>query len=196
MTTVIKFFGGDLGDIEAYYRCDLSEAAAPIQEWNEEDKCWVGTQYQCADARHTNSGMVRLCHILLADAVEVRRDEFTCEHEEIDTFGYRVSDANSSDDCETFSDAVDRIAEWYEDVDQWATGEGDDDLHTAVLGAINGIEQPEDGDIDDLQTYAEAIRSAVAEAMGGEDFAGHGNYAVSAPDRIGLTLAVTEIDHP
>lgn len=184
MSTVIKFFEGDLGDIESYFRCDLSQASSPLQQWDCESECWSSTQYQCADARHSTSGMISLCHSLMAGWCEVPEDEFTCEHTEIETFGYTVADAN----CEDFSEAVERIANWYDDIDQWADGHGSDDLHSAVQSAISDIDQPEDGGLRDLQSYADAICQAVAKAMG------HGNYAVSAA--VGIRLTIAEIENP
>jgi hypothetical protein len=109
-----------------------------------------------------------------------------------DIHTYSVSDSNSSDDGLTFAEAVERIEEWYVDADEWATGEGDDDTHEAIADAIQSVKAPVYGGIDELQRYADAIREAVAGAMGGEDFSGHGSYRVSAADGIGLSLAVAE----
>ena len=90
---------------------------------------------------------------------------------------YTVQDTGSADSGLTFREAVERIAEWYEDVDTWSTGYGDGDQHQAVADVIAAIERPEDGDLSDLSDYADSIRQAVAEAMGSQSFAG--DYADS-----------------
>jgi len=54
-------------------RCDLSQAASPILvDWmaDGEEPCWDGTQYQCADARHTIEGLADIGSQLLHDAIE------------------------------------------------------------------------------------------------------------------------------
>lgn len=193
---VIKFYEGSLGDIEAYFRCDMTQASSQLQQWDEEQEAWVDTQFQAAETRHTVSGMISCCDSLMAQALEIPSDEFTCEHAEVDTFGFTVADPNSSDDLEDFPSAVERIAEWFEDADQWATGDGDAEMHRAIRKAIDLVEQPQDGGIEELEAFAVQICDAVAKAMGGKDFHGHGNYSVSAADRIGIRLTVTEIDRP
>lgn len=174
----------------AYFRCDLSQASAPIQHWDQGS--WDSTQYQCADARHTVKGMAEICQRLLADWLE---GEYT-DYEQIANFGYRVGDSGSSETVETFDEAITLISEWYEDCDQWATGEGDEESHSAIRDAIDAICQPEGGGIDELRQYAESIRMAVAEAMGNEAFHGHGSYSVSAADQAGYTLEVSEVSDP
>jgi len=53
-------------------RCDLSQAAAPVQVNYLVDDCgWEGTQYQCADARHTIDGLADLGRQLLLHAISV-----------------------------------------------------------------------------------------------------------------------------
>ena len=108
---------------------------------------------------------------------------------------YKVGDTGSQDTDLSYAEAADRIGEWYEDLDTWATGVGDAQKHQAVAEAIYGVpEPPDDGGLDDLQMYASRICRAVARAMGGRDFAGHGNYYVTAADRMGLDLSVAEDD--
>lgn len=77
---VVKFFGGDLGADTTTFRCNLSEASSPLQHWDDESQSWIGTQYQCADARHRVSGMVDLCRELLADWVGMSAEDFRCQH--------------------------------------------------------------------------------------------------------------------
>jgi len=81
--TTIKLFGGDLDDITAFFRCDLSQASSPLHQWNEEEECWVSTQYQCADCRHDASDMATICKSLAAEWAEMAASEFFCEWEEV-----------------------------------------------------------------------------------------------------------------
>lgn len=106
---------------------------------------------------------------------------------------YSVSDQGSTDTGLSYSEAVVRIREWYEDVDTWGDGHGDAETHHAVAEAISGVTAPpKEGELSDLEPYAEDIRQAVAYAMGSREFAGHGNYYVSAADQCGLGLRVFE----
>jgi hypothetical protein len=88
----IKLTGGDLGDEVIRVRCDLTQASAPV----EVDYCvdpgehWEGTQFQCADCRHRASELADIGLTLAAQALEMPRDEFDCEWEEVDD-----SEANS-----------------------------------------------------------------------------------------------------
>jgi hypothetical protein len=94
MATVLKFFAGDLGDIKAFFRCNLSEASAPLQRWDEILEQWVGTQFQCADAKHTTKGMVGLCGVIIAGDLELSGDEIEYEWEEVT--GFREADESES----------------------------------------------------------------------------------------------------
>lgn len=108
---------------------------------------------------------------------------------------YTISDSNSSDSGFDYNDAVDRIAEWFYDAAAWRTGSATEAEHAAVRTAIDGVPTPADGGaLADLKDYASDICDAVAEAMGGESFQGHGNYYVSAADSLGVSLTVTEDD--
>lgn len=83
--TTIRLSGGDLGGEMVDVRCNLSQASAPVQvnyhaEPNSE---WAGTQYQCADTRHTASGLIEIGKLLAARAVEVAADKFACDAEEL-----------------------------------------------------------------------------------------------------------------
>ena len=89
--TTIKLFDGDLGDLTAYFRCDLSQASSRLQHWDEEEKCWVSTQYQCADCAHSTSNMVAICESLADGLVEMNESEFSCEWTEVSGF---VEDAD------------------------------------------------------------------------------------------------------
>jgi hypothetical protein len=188
--TTIKLSGGDLGGETMLVRCNLADASAPIEVECNKGEGFTGTQYQCADARHTIAGLIEFGKKLAAREVEMPEDEFDCEAEEV-VQTYTVSDSNSADAGLTYDEAVARISEWYEDSDEWATGDGDADLHAAINESIESVGYVEDGDIDDLRRYVEKIRDAVAIASNAKSFAGHGNYFVSAADSIGLTLSVS-----
>lgn len=106
------------------------------------------------------------------------------------TITYTIRDTNSSDSGLNFAEAVERIASWYEDADQWADGQGDRELRTAIRTGIKSVEQPSKGNVDTLHAYADAVCNAVAKAMGNREFAGHGSYSVSAADQGGFRLVV------
>ena len=68
--TTLKITCSDVSE-SLLVRCDLSQAAAPIQvDYLAENVGWESTQYQCADARHTINGMAEIGRRLLAAAVE------------------------------------------------------------------------------------------------------------------------------
>lgn len=84
--TTIRLFDGDLSGHEIKVRCDLTQAAAPIQVdyCNRPDQNWDATQYQCADCRHRMEELAEIGMVLAARAVEMRSEDFHCEWEEID----------------------------------------------------------------------------------------------------------------
>lgn len=81
--TTIKLSGGDLGNENMMARCNLTEASAPVEADYMEGGGWVSTPYQCADTRHTVSGLIDCAKKLAARALEIPIDEFDCEAEEI-----------------------------------------------------------------------------------------------------------------
>lgn len=81
--TTIKFFGGGLGSDVFFARCNLAQAAAPVEQSGDGIE-WGDSQYQCADCRHTTRGLVEIAKGLAARAVEVPPAEFDCDWEEID----------------------------------------------------------------------------------------------------------------
>ena len=111
-----------------------------------------------------------------------------------DSLGYKISDGNATENADDFSEAVEIIAEWYEDLDSWADGNYDSDKHEAIREAIDSVDQPDAGGLDELENYAGSVCTAIAEKLGGKDFYGHGNYAVSAASQAGINLTVTEIE--
>lgn len=83
--TTIKLSGGDLGSDQMYVRCNLAQASDPVQvDYCAEGKNkWVGTQYQCADTRHTPNGLIAIGKTLAAHAVEMPSSNFDCDAEEV-----------------------------------------------------------------------------------------------------------------
>lgn len=82
--TTITLSGGDLGSETMAVRCNLTEASAPVQVDYHTGNGWEPTQYQCADTRHTTSGLIAVGKSLAAAAVEMRDDEFGCNVEEVE----------------------------------------------------------------------------------------------------------------
>lgn len=80
----IKLFGGDLGGETMMIRCNLTEASAPVEVDYCEGDGWGPTQYQCADASHRVSDLIRIGKTLAAQAVGSPVDGFECESKEID----------------------------------------------------------------------------------------------------------------
>jgi hypothetical protein len=146
--------------------------------------------------------MLDLAFELEASEHEIAEDEFEAEYEFIDNFGYKISDANAVEYCDDFAEAVNTIANWYSDIDEWADGNGDSKLKAYIESEIEDIAKPgdgywvENGALDTLKEYASDICEAVAAAMGAESFAGHGNYNVSAADRLGISLTIAENTNP
>ena len=108
---------------------------------------------------------------------------------------YTIRDTNSSDSGLTFGEAVERIASWYEDADQWADGQGDRETHAAIWTGIRSVKQPSKGDIDTLQAYADAVCDAVAKAMGHKEFAGQPSFGVASAAECGGFRLVVESEY-
>lgn len=80
--TTIKLSGGDLGSETMLVRCDLTRAESPVEvDYQADDSGWVPTNYQCADARHRQSGLVEIGKRLAAQACEMPADDFECDSE-------------------------------------------------------------------------------------------------------------------
>lgn len=90
-----------------------------------------------------------------------------------------------------FLDAVELLAAWFREYPSWATGKASGAQLDTVAHAIDAVAQPTSGGLEELQDYADDICSAVADACGMDDFAGHGRYHVRAADRLGLSLTVS-----
>lgn len=83
--TTIRLFGGSFGSEEMMAACDLDNASAPVMVnyCESEDEEWVHTQYQCADARHTVAGLVKIGKELAARALEIPDSDFACDWAEV-----------------------------------------------------------------------------------------------------------------
>jgi hypothetical protein len=76
--TTITLTGGCLGKETMKVRCDLTQASSPVEVCYSGDG-WGPTQYQCADARHTNRGLEQIARSLAAQACQVpARDADDC----------------------------------------------------------------------------------------------------------------------
>ena len=122
--------------------------------------------------------------------------DVTIDTDSVTYLGYKITDGNATENADDFNEAIEIIAEWYEDLDSWADGNYDSDRHEAIREAIDSVAQPEDGGLDELENYAGSICTAIAEKLGGKAFYGHGNYTVSAASQAGINLTVTEITDP
>ena len=76
MTTTIKLTGGILGNEKMMVRCQLANAAAPVEVDYCEGSGWQHTQYQAGDARHTTEGLAKIGIELAQSAVQ---SQGTCE---------------------------------------------------------------------------------------------------------------------
>lgn len=79
--TTLKLTGGVLGLEVLKIRCNLAEAASPVEVDYGTGDGWEGTQYQCADTLHLDSGLARLGQLLAERATETHGDE--CDWEEV-----------------------------------------------------------------------------------------------------------------
>lgn len=154
---VIKFFGGDLAKTVAYYRCNLTDAASPIEYWDYGRESWIGTQYQCSNALHRTEGMIELCYQLIAWEIGCDVETLECEHEVVESLGFEICEGKYSDSCESFADAVELIDGLFESND-------------AIRKAIESVAKPETGDVRHLQAYADAIREAVRQTVESDAF--------------------------
>lgn len=76
--TTLKLTGGDLGGERMMVRCNLTDAAAPVQVDYCEGDGWQSTRFQAADCKHRPSGLADVAKIIAAEAVEMG-SEFDCD---------------------------------------------------------------------------------------------------------------------
>ena len=116
---------------------------------------------------------------LLADAANYGADE-----DEIESLKgkiaqpYEISDGMVTEYASTLEEAAQIAEDWY-----------------GFLADDGKVEELPDADLEpkglaELQASIDAWQERIAESMGAESWAGHGNYYVSAADRAGLNLAV------
>jgi len=82
--TTIKVINGDMGSESMSVRCDLSQASAPVEVNYGTGGGWESTQYQCADARHTVSGLKQIAKTIAAKAVEMPESQFAADFDEVE----------------------------------------------------------------------------------------------------------------
>ena len=82
--TTLKLTGGDLGAETILVRCDLTRAEDPVEiDYCTDDRAgFQPTPYQCANCRHTVSGLIAIAARLAARAVEKHPDNFSCNFEQ------------------------------------------------------------------------------------------------------------------
>lgn len=80
MTTIL-LTGGPLGSEKVRVQCDLSQASSPVRVDYHMGNGWESTQYQCADCRHRIAGLVAVGEELVARAVDVPIECFSCDWE-------------------------------------------------------------------------------------------------------------------
>lgn len=96
-------------------------------------------------------------------------------------YEYRITDGNAQESADSLDEAESIVEDWYdylvsdEEINEVPTP----DLDASSVDALN----------DSIRTWEQAI----AQAMGKKDFAGHGNYLVTAADEAGLDLRVEKV---
>lgn len=120
---------------------------------------------------------------------------------EIDTLAdkvaepYEISDGNATEYAATLADAEGIIEGWYDYLteDQGCPGgfgkATDEDEKDAEWEIPTPALDP--SSVDALNDSIGRWEQAIAHARGGKDFAGHGNYYVTAADRMGLNLCIS-----
>lgn len=76
--TVIKVTCKDIKE-SLLVRCNLTDAASPVQVDYLVGKGWESTQYQCGNTRHTPKGLAALGEQLLEEALQ--ESDLICTHE-------------------------------------------------------------------------------------------------------------------
>lgn len=91
---------------------------------------------------------------------------------------YEISDGNATEYAATLEEAEGILEDWYD--------------YLVDDGKLDELPAPnlDSEDLDALCASVAKWENEIAEAMGKESFAGHGNYYVSAADRAGLSLTI------
>lgn len=92
---------------------------------------------------------------------------------------YRITDGNATETATTLHDAAGIAEDWYDFM---------------IGDKLESIPSPDldDNSLDALNKSIRAWENRIAEACGKKSWAGHGNYYVSAGDRMGLNLHVID----
>jgi len=96
---------------------------------------------------------------------------------------YLVSDGNAQVYADCIKEAANLVEDWYD----YLKDDGRIESEDFPLANLNSF------DVDELNYSIGQWENQIAEQLGHKDFAGHGNYFVSARDSAGLNLCVTEI---
>lgn len=96
-------------------------------------------------------------------------------------YEYRITDGNASETADTLDEAESMVEDWY---DYLVSDEKSNEVPTPELDATS---------VEALNDSIRTWEQAIAQAMGKKDFAGHGNYLVTAADEAGLNLRVEKV---
>lgn len=100
---------------------------------------------------------------------------------------WRISEGNATEIYEDWIELCGVAEEWYSYIEE---NEWPEHL---VFPKMYFGDIPE-GDIETLNRFIRAWEEKIAHAAGFKDFAGHGNYLVSAASEMGLNLSVEEVE--
>jgi len=96
---------------------------------------------------------------------------------------YILADNNYQETYDSLDEVIDAVQSWYDHVD---------DLDLPHIPPMNDIiEWDGKYDIDDVNRYIKEIEELIALHNGYEQWAGHGNYVVSAASKMGLNLSIS-----
>src|SRR3990167_7338361 len=104
---------------------------------------------------------------------------------------YRIGDSSGySVRADSIEEAVSEVLDWHNANGQW---EDDDDApaYEEILAPFRAEATPADS--VELMVLVDRLCQALAEAAGHKDWAGHGNYFVSAASAGGFNLCVEEV---
>lgn len=102
-----------------------------------------------------------------------------------------ISDGNAVETYDDWDELINTIKEWYYYLLE-ETAIEDEEFADAILS--RDFENIPEGGIEALNSAIRAWEERIAQAAGYKEFAGHGNYAVSAASEMGLNLTVREDD--
>jgi len=100
---------------------------------------------------------------------------------------WRISDGNATEIYEDWIELCGVAEEWYSYIEENEWPENVE-FPEAYFGDVK------EGDIETLNRFIRTWEEKIAHAAGFKDFAGHGNYLVSAASEMGLSLRVEEVE--